>query len=249
MRIGVRWAVVAILALASATCGGAVAPQYEYEEEMYLSLDGSATMWVHSSILALNALRGTAFDERPNARVDTNAVRAYFNSAAARVLRVTSSRRKNRRFVHVRLEIDDVRQLSAAPPFAWSSYELKRSGELVAYKQTVGPPSHEGHASADVTKDADQNVVAFRIHAPSQVVDHNAGAGNHRRGNILVWEQSLSDRLNGVPLTLEALLEPRSILSRTLFLFGATIAVVALMFAIIIWRVVRKGSRMAQRPS
>ena len=249
MRIGVRWAVVAILALASATCGGAVSPQYEYEEEMYLSLDGSATMWVHSSILALNALRGTAFDERPNARVDPNAVRAYFNSSAARVLRVTSSRRKNRRFVHVRLEIDDVRQLSAAPPFAWSSYELKRSGEFVAYKQAVGPPSHGAHASADVTKGADESVVAFRIHAPSQVVDHNAGAGNHRRGNILVWEQSLSDRLNGVPLAIEALLEPRSILSRTLFLFGATIAVVALMFAIIIWRVVRKGSRMAQRPS
>jgi hypothetical protein len=75
---------------------------------------------------------------------------------------------------------------------------------------------------------------------PSAVVYHNAGAANLRRGNILVWEQTLSDRLNGVPLTLEARMESQSILSRTLLLFAATAVVVAVCFALVIWWVVRR---------
>src|SRR4051794_162487 len=87
--------------------------QYEYEEEVYLALDGSATVYVNSSLAALNALRGTSFDVSPAARVDTNAVRAYFSSPATRVIRVSQSRRSNRRFVHIRLEVDDVTKLAS----------------------------------------------------------------------------------------------------------------------------------------
>ena len=36
--------------------------QYEYEEDVYLSLDGSATVYVNGSLAALNALRGASFD-------------------------------------------------------------------------------------------------------------------------------------------------------------------------------------------
>src|SRR5581483_4798580 len=64
--------------------------QYEYEEDMYLSLDGSATLYVNSSIAALNALRGTRFDAAPSTPVDRDAVRAYFNSPSTRVARVTT---------------------------------------------------------------------------------------------------------------------------------------------------------------
>jgi hypothetical protein len=46
----------------SACSGTALFRQYEYEEEIYLSLDGTATVYVNSSIAALNALRGTTFD-------------------------------------------------------------------------------------------------------------------------------------------------------------------------------------------
>src|SRR5579864_5900983 len=106
MRIG-----AAIVLLAAAVAGGRLGGlfrQYEYEEEMYLALDGSATVYVNSSIPALNALRGTSFDARPNARVDTAAVRAYFNTPLTHVVRVTTSRRNNRSFVHVRLDVDNV---------------------------------------------------------------------------------------------------------------------------------------------
>ena len=51
---------------------------------------------------------------------------------------------------------------------------------------------------------------------------HNAGADNQKRGNILVWEQPLTDRLRGEPLVLDARMRTQSILSSTLWLFGAT---------------------------
>jgi hypothetical protein len=82
--------------------------------------------------------------------------------------------------------------------------------------------------------------VAFRLHAPSRIVYHNAGADNLRRGNILVWEQTLADRLRGAPIEIEARMEPESILYRTLWLFGASGAAVAIMFAVIVWRLTRR---------
>src|SRR5262245_4951919 len=66
MRIG---AVILMAAIAMTSCGG-FKRQYEYEEELYVSLDGTGTLYVHSSLPALNALRGASFDARPNAPVD-----------------------------------------------------------------------------------------------------------------------------------------------------------------------------------
>jgi len=52
---------LAMLVVMSACSGGTATlfRQYEYEEEIYLSLDGRATVYVNTSIPALNALRGT----------------------------------------------------------------------------------------------------------------------------------------------------------------------------------------------
>jgi hypothetical protein len=56
-----------------------------------------------------------------------------------------------------------------------------------------------------------------------------------------VWEQPLTERLRGVPLTLEARMQTQSILYRTLWLFGLTFVAVAVLFAAIIWWVLRRG--------
>ena len=92
-----------------------------------------------------------------------------------------------------------------------------------------------------------REIVAFRLHLPSKVTYHNAGPDNLKRGNILVWEQTLADRLNGQPLTLDARMETQSILYRTLWLFGATFAAVAVSFALVIWWVLRRGGRSAEK--
>lgn len=247
MRTGVAVACVVALA-AGAACGGTTGGlfrQYEYEEEMFLALDGSATIFVSSSIPALNALRGTSFDARPGARVDRDAVREYFSSPATRVTRVSTSRRGGSQFVHVRLDVEDVKQLGQAAPFGWSSYQLDRDADLVAFRQTVGPPAARDSPDDSGTSWSGEELVAFRVHIPSVVVFHNAGRANLRRGNILVWEQRLEDRLKGVPLTLEARMQPQSILYRTLSLFAAAFAAVALMFGLIVWRIARKGRKMS----
>lgn len=230
---------LAVLLLAAAIgCGGGLFRQYEYEEEMYLSLDGSATVYVNGSVPVLNALRGASFDVRPNAPLDRAAVREYFTTPVTRVTRVSTSQRNNRRFVHVRLDVEDVRRLGQAPPFAWSSYQFSNAGDIVTYRQTVGAaarkPLEEGRWGG-------QEIVAFRLHIPSRIVFHNAGPGNPRRGNILAWEQPLTERLRSMPLTLDARMEPRSILYSTLVLFAGTFVAVAMMFAVVVWRILRAG--------
>jgi hypothetical protein len=234
---------VLVIALTAASCGArsALFRQYEYEEEIYLSLDGSATMFVNSSVEALNALRGTAFNPRLNARLDRDAVRHYFTSPAARVARVSGSRRGGRQYVHVRLQVDDIRQLSTAPAFSWSTYHLAHDREIVVYKQWIGAPAHTGSEGEGAPHWTGDELAAFRIHIPSVVEWHNAGRDNLRRGNIVVWEQPLADRLKGVPLELEVRMEPQSILYRTLILFGAMFGGVALLFGAVIWWIVRQG--------
>jgi len=229
-----------VLVIAAAACSGSgLFRQYEYEEEMYLSLDGRATIYVNSSIQALNVLRGTTFDSRPSARVDREAIRRYFTSPVTRVTRVSTSRRSRRQFVHVRLEVDDIEQLGEAKPFAWSTYRLDQQGEIVVFKQGVGGAASDQDEAA-ATWEGDE-LAAFRIHVPSVVEWHNAGADNLRRGNIVVWEQPLVERLRGVPLELEVRMEPQSILYSTLLLFAAMFGLVAMLFGGIIWWVARKG--------
>lgn len=250
MRIGA----VVVLIAATIACSGRTGlfRQYEYEEELYLSLDGRATIYVNASVASLAALRSAPFDTSPDARADRDAVRAFFQKHAestdpevgpptaatsTTVAPVRASRRLGRPFVHIRVDVEDVRRLNEVGPFAWSSYRFAKEGNALVFHQTVGPPS--GAVPESVNWDGDE-LVAFRIHVPSRVIDDNS-QGGVRRGNILEWEQRLSDRLRGVPISIDIRMEEESILFRTLSLFAATLAVVALMFALIIWWVRRAG--------
>lgn len=241
MRIGAAIALLATLLVTSAACGGGgLFREYEYEEEMYLALDGSATIYVNASIPALNALRGTSFNEDPEPGIDRDGITAFFTAPGLAVTRVTQSRRNGRRFAHVRLDADSVNALGATKPFAWSTYKYGQDGELYVYQQSVGAAAGKALNGTGWTGG---ELVAFRMHLPSTILYHNAGPGNPRRGNILVWEQPLAVRLRGEPVALDARFESQSILSRTLLLFAATAVAVALMFVAIIWWVVRRGGR------
>jgi hypothetical protein len=232
----------ALCVLCNACAGGTgLFRQYEYEEEIYLSLDGSATVYVNGSLGALNALRGTSFDASPGARVDTDGIRAYYSAPGTRVGRVTLWRRSNRRFFQIRLDVDDIRHLSDATPFAWSAYEFRRDGNLFVYRQNVGPSADR---AVDNPRWGGRELVAFRLHLPSKIRYHNTH-GVESRGNILAWEQPLADRLRGVPLMLEARMDAQSILYRTLWLFAVTFVAVAAAFGGVIWWVMRRGTPAA----
>ena len=102
----------------------------------------------------------------------------------------------------------------------------------------MGPSA--GRQPGDVGWKGDE-LVAFRVHVPSRIPFHNAPSRKVERGNILAWEQPLASRLKGVPLDVQIQMEPQSILSRTLLLFGSTIVAAAATFGVVLWWVARRG--------
>jgi hypothetical protein len=240
-----RWAaawcvcLLAAVAVVVTACGSSgLFRQFEYDEDIHLSLDGSATVYVNASLPALVALRGVELDLKPAARFNREKIAALYEGAGVRVVRVTSSRQRGRRFAHVRLEVADIRRLPASSMFSWASIRFDRMGELHRYREDLGGSVNK--AVGDVGWKGSE-LVGFRLHLPSKIVYHNAGPGNLLRGNILAWEQTLADRLAGAPLEMEARMEPTSILYRTLWLFLGSMAAAFTMLALIIWWVVKRG--------
>jgi hypothetical protein len=230
--------ILLLLCASSTACGrGPFRPEYEYEEEIYLALDGSATLNINASVPALVALRGADLDTSPRARLDRARVRALFGDAG-RDASVSLSRRDGRRFVHISIDVDDVRQASRLAPFAWSTYRFDREGDLFEFNQVVGPP-----VGGDVgaVSWSGGELVLFKIHLPSEIVFHNAPSGTVERGNILEWEQPLAERLAGTPLEMEVQLETESILFTTLMLFGSTVVAAGMTFALVVWWIARRG--------
>jgi hypothetical protein len=225
--------------------GGLLGKQYEYEEELRLYVDGSARMDLSSSMAALVALRGFELDPDPAVEIDRTKIRALFAGPGVDVRSVRVSRRDGRRFVHVRIDVGDIQQLSRLAPFSWSTYQFGRRGEVLEYKQVIG--SAAGKPVGDVGWDGSE-IVAFRMHIPSVIAFHNAPSREVHRGNILEWEQPLVDRLKGEPVAVEVNMEPDSILYSTLLLFGATIILAAIAFGVVIWRVARHGRDDESRP-
>jgi hypothetical protein len=238
-------ALALLIVFVSASCRSVLSRKYEYDEDVYLALDGSATVYVNASIAALVALRNADLNVDPRARLDMATVRALYETPVTRVASATSSRRENRRYVHLRLEVSDVRRLSEAAPFGWSRYELEPRDQLLAFRQSVGAAA--GRNPGDVGWDGDE-FVAFRLHLPSRVVFHNSPAGV-QRGNIIEWEQPLADRIKGQPLAMEVHVETESILIRTLTLFAITIGLAIATFALAIWWVMRRGRAAAPKHS
>ncbi len=241
-------------ALGAVGCGGGGGPfgrQYEYEEDVYLDLDGSATVIVNASIAALDALHGLTLPVEESARIDRDSVRAAFESPVARVTRVSQPwRRHGRRFIQIRLDVPDIRQLSKAPTFSWAQYQLTHDATRTTFHELVRGDKRQAPTNAGWNG---SELVAFKLHLPSRIFFHNVrdldtgGPGDVERGNILRWEQRLSDRMAGAPLDMEVRMDSQSILYRTLGLFaGAFVAAMLVMAGIIWWTIRREKKKRAQ---
>ena len=228
----VTFGLVLVSVLLSIACGNVISRKYEYEEEIFLALDGSASVYVNASVPALVALRGAGLPVDPAARLDRQVVRDIYSSPVTQVANVNTSRRDGRRYVHLRINVADIRRLGEAAPFAWSQYRYQDKDGQFEYSQAV--QSAAGKDVGNVGWEGNE-LVAFRIHLPSKVTFHNSPSGTIERGNIIVWEQPLAERQKGTPLELMVRMETESILFRTLALFGVMMAVVAVTFAAAIW--------------
>jgi hypothetical protein len=240
-----------VMAAGAAACSGVFGAQYEYEEDLYVSLDGSATIVVNASIPALIALRGVPLDPDPSARPDEAKIRAAYESPGTKVARVSPPwRRKGRQFVQVRVEARDITKLSEVGPLSWSRYQLAPRGAHHVFEQTVGASALRPGTLRKVGWTGEE-LVGFRLHLPSRIVWHNARHPDTNeprevaRGNILAWEQHLADRLDGVPLEIKVEMDSQSILHRTLWLFGGAFAAALAVMAFLIWFTMRKGAREA----
>jgi len=152
MRAPTVATLIAIIVVATAVavggCSGRgispLAPEYEYEEDLTLSLDGSATMTVNASVPALIALRGLPLSADPRMRADQlkAQVRDVYTSPYTDVRRVSTWTRHGRRFVGVYLRVPDIRTLPKAAPFSWATYELRQDGEemLLSTRSAGRPP-------------------------------------------------------------------------------------------------------------
>jgi hypothetical protein len=242
---------LAVLAESACGAGGLFGRVYEYEEDLYVSLDGSADLIINASIPALVALRGLDLNPDSSAQIDRDRIRALYQSPLTEVTRVSRPWRRNgRRYVQVRLSVTDIRQLSSVAPFSWSQYQLAQEGDEYVFKQTVGPSAHRPGTLKDFGWKGGE-LVAFRLHLPSRIRHHNARDIEEdvpldvQRGNILAWEQHLTDRLDGRPIAIEVRMDAESILYRTLWLFAGAFSAAVLLLATIIWLTVRKGTKSA----
>lgn len=238
-------ALAALALLLLTSCARPFGRHYEYEEELFIDLDGSATIVVNTSVAALAALHGLDVSLDPAAPVDRDAIRAFYTSPVTEVTRVSRPwRRDGRRFVQVRLEVTDVRKLPSVKPFAWATYAFATQGDGLQFVQQLGPV--EGRPVGDVGWDGNE-LVAVRMHIPSRVTYHNAPSRLVERGNILTWEQSLTSRLEGEPLAIDVRFGSQRILVLTVALFLAAMAAAAITVGGLVWWVVRKGHQRAQR--
>jgi hypothetical protein len=234
----------AVLALGLATaCSSPFGRQYEYEERLYLDVDGSASVTINASIPALVALRGLSLDPA----IDREALRGAVEQAGCAGARVGRPwTRRGRRFVQIRLTTDDVRRWGGCKLLSWSSYAFESDQGIIRFTQEVGPAA--GADPGQVNWDGGE-IVGFKLHLPSRIVFHNVkrledgSNGEPERGNILAWEQYLSDRRAGRPLRMEVRMDSQSILFHAVRLFlGALLAAVVVMGGAI-WLVIRRARR------
>jgi hypothetical protein len=238
-----------VVALSAVSCSNPLARQYEYDEQTYLATDGSATVVISASVAALVSMRGLALDPAPQARISSDDVRRVFEAAGCEVERVGRPwRRSGRRFVQARLHVADVRKASTCGVLAWSAYGFEVTPEQIRYTQNVGAPVGTVPATPPpgITWDGSE-LVAFKLHLPSRVTYQNVRnlsdgePGSVERGNILTWEQRLSDRLAGAPIAMEVRTESESILYQTVSLFAGAFIAAVIVLILLIWFTIRRG--------
>ena len=130
-------------------------------------LDGSATVYVNAAVPALVALRGVDLPLDPKAPARSPGGARRSSKHRPRTWQRHASRRDDRRYVHLRVDVDDIRRLSGIADVRVVRLSLRRRGDAAEYAQKVGaaagPRGRRGRVEG-------QELAAFRLHLPSRVV-------------------------------------------------------------------------------
>jgi hypothetical protein len=214
------------IALTLAAC-----TSYEYEEEVFLEVDGSGRLRVSGSTEILAALHDAADG-------GVSAMRSRFDGSGLAIDSVRETERQGRKFVHVQGTFSSWNELCAHPAYRHRECRLEQDadGELELH---LNLPSPGRSIPEGIPPDA---VVALRFHFPSTVRFHNSSSGIER-GNIIGWERPVIEHFESTALAVVARFERRSVLATTAAVLGAAVAVVLLSVASMLIWMVRKGRR------
>lgn len=247
MRAWPAKAAAGLLLLFVVGCRNPLGRQYEYEEQVFLRVDGSASIVIDASMPALYALRGLGVDPSFRTPVDRDQIRRLYAAAGCDDVRVGQPWiRKGRRFIQIRLQTRDVARLSSCRPLAWSAYVFEKSDGTIHFEQTVGAAANLDPGA--VRWDGSE-LVAFKLHLPSRILYHNVRnledgtVGSPDRGNILTWEQRLADRRASKVVHLDVRMDAQSILYRTLWLFAGAFAAALALVVTLVWMTIRRAKK------
>jgi hypothetical protein len=192
---------------------------YEYEEEIFLEVDGSGRIRMSGSTAAIETLHGRRAE----------AAESLFEGIEVHSIRETM--REGRKLVHVEASFPDWESLCRVPAFRERSCRFTR-GESDRELELLVPAAP---AVAPVDPEAP---VAFRFHFPSAVRYHNS-PGGIERGNIVSWKRPFG----GSPLEVHARFDRRTLLGERISVMGkALFLVVASIGSALLW-MRRKGRR------
>jgi hypothetical protein len=204
---------------------------YEYEEEVFLEVDGSGRLRVSGSSEILEVLHDLS--EGGN----TSSMTSRFEGPGFELDSIRETERDGRTFVHVQGRFADWNELCAHPAFAERECRLVVTDDELALTLTLPPP--KGDVPEGAPPDA---TLALRFHFPSAVHYHNARS-DIERGNIIGWERSVSEHFDADALVVEARFERRSVLATTAIILGTAVALVLFSVALALFLIVRKGRR------
>ncbi|HEY7820897.1 MAG TPA: hypothetical protein VIG29_21915 [Vicinamibacteria bacterium] len=200
---------------------------YEYEEEVFLEVDGSGEIRMSGSAAAIQALH----------QVEYAGLKGLFAGNGVEIVSTRETERDRRKFVHVEARFEKWEELCGTPAFRGRACRFDEEEEGVALALSL--PSPREAAPEELDREA---VLALRYHFPSTIRFHNS-PGGVERGNILAWKRTLREHFAGRPLDVEVRFDRRTILQATVSVVGFSLALVAAALGTSILLMVRKGRR------
>jgi hypothetical protein len=203
---------------------------YEYEEEVFLEIDGSGEIRMSGSteaVAALHDLESTGLEP----------AKALFTGEGVTLVSSVQTERGGRKFVHVRARFSHWEDLCRLPAFRERGCRFAEGTEGLVLELSLPSPRMKLPESLDP-----QALLALRYHFPSTIHYHNS-PGDIERGNILSWKRTLREHFAGRPLDLAVRFDRRTILETTARVVGLALGLVLTSIATALFVMVRKGRR------
>jgi hypothetical protein len=227
-----------LLTLALAGC-----TRYEYEQEFWLKVDGSGSLYVTGRPALWTAFKGVGQPEDPEKTISNDALHRLFERSGLRVRRVLRTTRSGRTYYFVSADFKDVNTLGHTLAFPDLAITLRPdSGQL----RLDGAWSRPQLSQSTAITERD-GLMAVRFHLPSKVREHKNAFAGVERGNILTWRQQVAQGLDGQPLEFGARMDRRSILLSTVTLFGEAVLAAVAFVALLLYLAYRRGRRLLKQ--